>query len=283
MKNSIISRKCGGVPKPRESNLELFRIITMLLIVAHHYVVNSSLLNFVKMDPLAGNSIFLLLFGAWGKTGINCFVLITGYFMCKSQITIKKFAKLLFEVEFYKIIIWLIFLLTGYETFSLIGFLKSLLPVTQITTNFLGCYLIFYLFIPFLNVLIHNINEKQHILLLLLCTFTYVVIGTVPKFNVTMNYVSWYIVLYLISSYIRLYPKKIYHNTKLWGWSTLGVFIISALSVVCFTWFGAKIGKNNLSYYLLSDSNKLLAVMCALVAFLFFKNLKVKYNKFFLQ
>lgn len=31
----------GGTSKPRNTNLELFRILTMLLIVAHHYVVNS--------------------------------------------------------------------------------------------------------------------------------------------------------------------------------------------------------------------------------------------------
>lgn len=31
--------------KVRDSNLELYRIIVMLLIVAHHYVVNSGLLG----------------------------------------------------------------------------------------------------------------------------------------------------------------------------------------------------------------------------------------------
>lgn len=29
----------------RESNLELYRIVTMLAIVAHHFVVNSGILN----------------------------------------------------------------------------------------------------------------------------------------------------------------------------------------------------------------------------------------------
>ncbi len=67
----------------RSSNLELFRIITMLLIIAHHYVVNSGLTEILYVNPLSSKSIFLFLFGAWGKTGINCFVLITGYFMCK--------------------------------------------------------------------------------------------------------------------------------------------------------------------------------------------------------
>lgn len=31
--------------KQRDSNLELLRIITMLVIVAHHYVVNSGLIS----------------------------------------------------------------------------------------------------------------------------------------------------------------------------------------------------------------------------------------------
>lgn len=70
--------------KIRNSNLELYRIIVMLLIVAHHYVVNSGLITVMEETPLSARSIFFYLFGAWGKIGINCFVLITGYFMCKS-------------------------------------------------------------------------------------------------------------------------------------------------------------------------------------------------------
>lgn len=85
--------------KIRNSNLELYRIIVMLLIVAHHYVVNSGLITVMEETPLSARSIFFYLFGAWGKIGINCFVLITGYFMCKSQITLQKFMKLLLEVD----------------------------------------------------------------------------------------------------------------------------------------------------------------------------------------
>jgi hypothetical protein len=35
--------------KARNSNLELYRIIVMMLIVAHHYVVNSGLLDLMKL------------------------------------------------------------------------------------------------------------------------------------------------------------------------------------------------------------------------------------------
>lgn len=81
----------------------------MLLIVAHHYVVNSGLMSELVKDPLSAKSIFFYIFGMWGKIGINCFVLITGYFMCKSQITMRKFLKLFLEVEFYNVIIFAIF------------------------------------------------------------------------------------------------------------------------------------------------------------------------------
>ena len=39
------------VKKKRDSNLELFRVITMLLIIAHHYVVNSDVLSVIRENP----------------------------------------------------------------------------------------------------------------------------------------------------------------------------------------------------------------------------------------
>ena len=271
----------GGSTRLRDSNLELFRIIAMMLIVAHHYVVNSGLTSPggpVLSNYLSFKSLFFLLFGAWGKIGINCFVLITGYFMCKSQITLRKFLKLLLEIEFYKIVFYLIFLLTGYQPFSVRTFITGVFPITNVSTGFVSCYLLFFLFIPFLNILIQNMNEKQHLLLVALCSFVYIILGTLP-FPVRMNYVSWFIVLYFIASYIRLYPKKISTNTKFWMWMTLCSFLICLFSVIVCTWLGAKLNLR-LHYYFVADSNKVPAVVMGICAFMFFKNIKLKYSKF---
>lgn len=280
--NALNSVRGGGTsPKTRESNLELYRIIVMLLIVAHHYVVNSGLTSVggpVYADPLSWRSLFLLLFGAWGKTGINCFVLITGYFMCKSRITAKKFAKLLGAVYFYRVVINGIFWLTGYSVFSLKSLVKLLIPVTSIGTGFTGAYLVFFLFIPFLNVLVQNMTRKQHVLLLVLCSFTYIFLGTVPFFSVTMNYVSWFMVLYLIASFIRLYPCKLFENRKLWGWMTLASVAVSSVSVIACTWLGTKLG-SNMAYTFVTDSNTFLAVATGVCSFLYFKNMQLKYSK----
>lgn len=149
----------------RNSNLELYRILVMLLIVAHHYVVNSGLIEVLERAPLDKYSLSLYLMGMWGKTGINCFVLITGYFMCQSHITLRKFLKLLLEIEFYNIIIYCVFLFSGYVDFNIKDFVKALLPVKSVGVGFTSCFLLFYLFIPFLNILIRNMGKKQHLLI----------------------------------------------------------------------------------------------------------------------
>ena len=268
--------------KVRNSNLELYRIIVMLLIIAHHYVVNSGLIGKggpIYLNPTAPRSLFLLLFGAWGKTGINCFVLITGYFMCKSNITLKKFLKLLLEVMFYRIVISSIFWFFSYEPFTLKGLINILLPIKKVATGFTPTYLLFFLFIPFLNILINNMNEKKHLLLLCLVSFMYIFLGTFPFFSVTMNYVSWFIVLYIIASYIRLYPKKIFENTKIWGIITLGLLFVASVSVIMCAYLSKMTGMA-LWYYFVQDSNTLLAVLIGVSSFLFFKNIKMNNSAF---
>ena len=275
----------GGVETPskkvRDANIELFRIITIMLIVAHHYVVNSGLTSVdgpIYADPLSWRSLFLLIFGAWGKIGINCFVLITGYFMCKSKITAKKFMKLLLEVMFYRVVISAVFWITGYEPFTVAGLLKTIIPVQTVGVGFTSAFLVFYLLIPFLSILVQNLNQRQHIFLLLWCGFTYVFLGTIPGLSVTMNYVSWFSVLFVIASYLRLYPKKVYERTKIWGWLTLGFVLASAVSVIACVWIGTKLHRN-MAYEFVTDSNAFLAVGTGVCAFMFFKNLKIGYSK----
>lgn len=273
------SREQKPFHKERNSNLELYRIIVMLLIVAHHYVVNSGLMDVMAEAPLSGRSIFFYLFGAWGKTGINCFLMITGYFMCTSQITVRKFLKLLLEVVFYNIVIYAIFILSGYDIFSISGCIKSVIPMLSLTDGFTSCFLAFYMCIPFLNILVHNMDRRKHGLLVLLCLFIYTVHGTLPGMSVCMNYVSWFCVIYFIASYIRLYLSDISNNVKWGGYAALCV-LVSSISIVLNLWMNATSGKFIFPYNrLVSDSNALLAVATAITSFMYFKNLKLPYNK----
>ena len=273
-----IKNNSGG---GRESNLELFRIITMLCIVAHHYVVNSGMISMLPQDgSIDWKTIFLLVFGWGGKTGINCFVLITGYFMCQSEITVKKYLKLVFERYFYAILFFVIFGVTGYTPFSGKGLLKTIFPFFTIQSNFVACYLLFYLFIPFLNKLIHVMSEKEHLLLLGLCLIIYTVFPSFAMANVNFNYITWFIIIYFLASYLRIYEKTWFHNTRLWGALMIISLALSWASVVGVYWIQAKFGYSGYQYFFVSDSNKVLAVSTAVCAFMFFKNIKIRKSKF---
>lgn len=267
--------------KVRESGIELFRIIAVLVFIAVHYVLNSGLLapdGPVYADPLSWRSIYLLEFYSVGKTCVNVFVMITAYFMCTAKITAKKFAKLFLEIFFYKTVISTLFYITGYEPFSIAGFIKNILPIRNLHNDFLCAFPLFYLLIPFLSVLVQHLNEKQHIYLILWCGFTYVFLGSVPGFSVLMNYVSWFSVLFVIMSYIRLYPKKIYQNCSIWARLTILFVFLSAFSVLACTWLGVRLNRN-LTYFFVSDCNSFLVVVTSICTFLCFKNLKIGYSK----
>ena len=245
----------------------------MLLIVAHHFVVNSGVLDVMYEHPLSANSVFLFLFGAWGKTGINCFMLITGYFMCKSNITLKKYVKLISEVLFYNIVISLLFLAFGIG--SIEDVFAGLLIVRNVNSNnFIASFLVFYLFIPFLNILLQNINQKQHQYLIGLLAFLYVFLETVPKFSVVMNYISWFSFLYIVAAYIILSSVK---NRK-WGLWTIFFIVTAIASVITCLFLGDKLDKQ-LAYKFVIDSNTFLAFAIGFCSFMFFKDLKIKQSR----
>lgn len=263
--------------KKRNSSFELFRIITMFIIVASHYITLSGILPSITHDNLLQfKSVLAILVGWGGKTGINCFVLITGYFMCKSNITIRKFLKLLFEVEFYNVIIYISFVVFGVQKLSF-GFLKAFIPFYGVGSSFTSSFLVFYLFIPFLNKLIHALNKTQHQKLIVLCLFFDTFLQTFLNVQNAFTYIGWFFVIYLCSSYIRLYPSKIFDNLKFWRNATILTTIASLMSVLLCVLISYFLNRT-VYYWFVSDSNKIMAFLTAISAFLYFKNIKINYN-----
>lgn len=279
-KQAIITKK-----KERDSNIELYRIIMMLFIIGHHLLTSSSLYTSIQnqFPDFNGKSVYFLIFGAFGKAAINGFVLITGYFMCTSSFTFQKFVKLFAEVLFYNSVITIIFTIAGKNQQPfLTTLIENILPINHIGYSFSSCYLVFFLLIPFLNILIKNMNKKTHGILCLVLIGMFVIWSSLTIFTVIINYVLWFVVLYIIGSYIRLYSNSFFENTKLLVFLFLACFVLS-----CFTvWLGTYLKSINFSYeklndpfLFLADSNKILAFLLGVLSFLIFKNIKVPYSK----
>lgn len=59
--------------KKRESNLEVFRILLMLMIIAHHYVVNSEIADFFNPTHPTANMLFMTFIWMGWKNGYKLF------------------------------------------------------------------------------------------------------------------------------------------------------------------------------------------------------------------
>ena len=55
-------------------------------------------------------------------------------------------------------------------------------------------------------------NETEHRKLLVLCMAIYTILPSFFKAKVQFNYITWFIILYFIASYIRKYPNKYFEN-----------------------------------------------------------------------
>lgn len=268
--------------KVRSSNLELMRIIAMLAIVAHHSVVNSGIADYFSFLEITPNMVFLQLWGMWGKTMINAFVMITGYFMCTSKLTWKRFAKIYLEVVFYRFLFFGIFVIAGYEKVSSDRLFSLFFAEAEyINDGFTYSFLTFYLFIPFMNALIDKLGrELWKLILLLLYMFT--ITATFFRNEVVFHYVFWYMTLYFVAAWIRLYPTRWMQSVKVTGVALLVSVVLAVVSVLYNDWtryvqqteeWWAK------SYDMVSDSNKLFAFLVGTTMFLFFKNLKMRNSR----
>lgn len=259
----------------RSSNLELYRIICMLVIIAHHYVVNSGLMEHFDLNNITHNMLYLQLLASGGKTAINCFTLITGYYMLDKEWHIKRFLRLFSTILFYNITITAIFLITGYADLSK-ELIQGVIPfVFDVNSGYFGSVLFLYLIIPYLNLLMHKLGKRNAEYLILILIVVYSIIPTLIVSKETFNYISWLSIMYLIGAYIHLYPNRMFDSIH---WSAAGTVIscgamILSVVITDFTSGGGY-------WYMCNNANKLLPLLCSIFSFNLFKSIQLKYNPY---
>lgn len=266
---------------PRDSNIELLRILMMLVIIAHHYVVNSGIAPLILrgVQLYSFNLAFALCFGFGGKMAINVFVLITGYFMCRKEFRWRKVVNLLCLMVFYRYVIYVAFLLTGYEAFNLKEFVKTVLFVPlEFGKGFSSSFLGLYVLVPFINKAIQNFEKKDLQRLILTLLFLFTVLSSF-LLNTAFEYIGWYVTVYLIGAYLHLYPVELLEKRKNCLWLTLATLFLCYASVIVISFAALKMKRNLPVYWFVSDSNKILAVATAVAFFCLFKTFRIGHIK----
>lgn len=259
----------------RNSNVELVRIISMILIVIGHFSWQTNW-NFSKNNILLESCVDFLWFG--GKLGVDLFVLISAYFLSTQEETnFKSLRKLWLQVFYYSSTLTLFgyFILDLHLSLKII--IQSVFPLITGAYWFVTAYVIMVLFAPYINVGLKNLSKKNFqrlILLLLLIFFTSSVFQT-SSIGFQGDESATLLVLYPFGFYLRKYKKNFIRIKNKYyciiGISCLLLLFFSGLFINIVEYFLPIDFKNTRSFSRLFGSVspfQLVLALCILILFL---------------
>lgn len=203
----------NGEPR-RDSNLELLRILSIIAIIGYHFYTQTAIGSADETSVSACTAMFL---GAFGRTGVDVFVIIGAWFLIEQRFKSMRLVRLYVPCLCYGLTVTLLIVLAGHTAkgTAFRNLLRAATPFSSSPFWFVTAYLLLLLLSPYLNVFIHTASLQQlralNRILLVLFVFIPSVENMLPGFAVYRYYlirsdVYWFIALYLIVGYWKRCP-----------------------------------------------------------------------------
>lgn len=208
--------------KKRDANVELLRIVAMLMVITIHCLRNGQLIGNVQINT--SNLIIIQIIDSLSLVAVSVFFVISGYFMIDKKVNLKKVFELWGKVLFYSILIYAICILMNWKT----NFYTSFFPILSGQYWFVDAYIILYCFTPILNIILNNLTKSQFKFLLVFWIILLGIIGMIfaPAELIPSKMIAVFMI-YSIGAYIRKFikvqPNK-YYSIK---------YIILAIMFAC--------------------------------------------------
>lgn len=226
--------------RKRQANFELLRILAMCMIVAMHYLLKGGILLPLSENGSPVNHVAWLI-EAFCIVAVNVYVLISGYFLVEAEWKASRLVSLVMQVFVYSVGIPAVCLALDIGTvreWGIYQWINAVLPLQTEHYWFATAYVLMYLFAPVLAAGVKKLSKRQlQVIIGLLLLFFSVGKSLSPVLLATDRYgydFGWFLCLFLVAAYIRLYGIPVYEK-KPWGiWiyfgSVLGIWGISSIS-----------------------------------------------------
>lgn len=183
----------------RKYGIDILRSLSMLAVVMLHLITHGGLGAWYEIDTAEGVIVQLLELAVY--PAVDCFVLISGYLLCRSHFKLSRLVRVWLMAASWSVIIQVLFFIKSPESISIGVVLQMFMPVLKNRYWFLNAYIAMLLFSPALNYLLQSL-PKGTLKGTILCAV--LVYSVTPALAYTF---SWFVVLYLIGGYVRLYGK----------------------------------------------------------------------------
>ena len=193
----------------RDSNMELLRIVAMLLVMIVHANFRAlPVPTYEEANHEIMSSILRFFTESFSIICVNVFILLSGWYGIKLKI--ERLLEFVFQVLFFSIIGLIIIQFISPEKYTLTNCIGNILLTDKWDYWFVKAYLGLYLFSPILNSFIEYATKKQYQIVLIAFYVFHTVYGwAFPEGAIyfergysAMSFMG----LYLLARYIRLYP-----------------------------------------------------------------------------
>ncbi len=191
----------------RNSSFELLRIIAMLAIIAHHYLVHG--VGQIAIAPpvlWSVDEICQLL----AKISNNIFFLLTGWFLCRTHFTFKRLMILLGQILFIN---WalLVINLTVYGQRDIVTILKQLFPISSSMNWFISAYFAVYMLGPFIQnaAKYFRSNPRKYNIFISVLFILFALIGFITPSTAYYSGIAFGIYIVFIGDYIEFNKENI--------------------------------------------------------------------------
>jgi len=219
------------------------------------------------------------IFNSLCGVAVNCFVLLSGYFLCTASFKLSKLTSIWIQTMFYSVVLYLI--CASVAGFSLTELIKSAMVLILQRYWFVTAYLLLYMLFPFLNYAIHAMNKRTHFLCCCVLLGIFSVLHNLVYIS-DFGYINggssllWFCVLYIIAAYIRLYvPVKTQNRKKYFFLYLVGIGFVVGTRFLAYAITPQIFGRVMFSS-LFHAKNSVPTVCASIGFFLFFRTLTIR-------
>lgn len=259
----------------RLANIELLRIVSMLMVVSLHYLSRGGVYDIAK--PFSLTFMITCTWDGFSVICLNVYMLISGYVLVESAFRYKRLVDIVIQVFTYSFGFYVLMVLFGQASFSFKGLLNALLPILTSQYWFASVYVGLFLLTPFINKALHTLTQKQHLTLCILLVLMFSLYLPAKVLGQTGYGIAWMVTMYIVGAYLRMHYKpgdklKVKH---IFMWLIPTVMLpLSRFAVLIL----GNILDKDLSVYstFFYKNNSVLTVCAAVAFFIMFLHIKVK-------
>lgn len=188
----------------RSSNLELLRILCMLLIIGDHITGQGGIANYSTLP----SSFAFCLIGCGSRIACSVFILIGGWFLCEQPYKTRRPLSLWLSLWLYTVPVTLLCKLTGMDV-SFGALRWAAFPASTRQLWFISDYLLLLLCVPLLNRVLRGLSRPAHRGSLAVLAVPLLIYPTVFGGDGVVSDTAWmFLYEYLLVAYLRRYPDN---------------------------------------------------------------------------